>query len=94
MGIKLNDMKNENWWDYEEYKSGVGHEAPNGDWMVCEKPNAGAIAVEGERRGYEKAMKEVRDAVIPTAASLTLYNRQGQEETIDVYYVPKSFFYK
>jgi hypothetical protein len=58
------------------------------DYAACaDADDVRKIVTEAERRGYEKAMKEVREAVIPTAATLTLAN----EETIDVYYIPKSF---
>lgn len=68
------------WWESEDYLGGITNE----DEAKMIVPR---IITEAERRGYEKAMKEVREAVIPTAATLTLAN----EETIDVYYIPKSF---
>lgn len=83
-------MTNEKWWEDKPYCDQETHfYAPAGARMLSRGwgYDLKAIVLEAERRGYEKAMKEVREAVIPTAATLTLAN----EETIDVYYIPKSF---
>ena len=85
-------MTNEKWWwhdkDFEMFWGGC--------FECCEYEKLlekiERIATEAERRGYEKAMKKVREAVIPTAATLTL-SSNGNEETIDVYYIPKFFDY-
>lgn len=89
---------NEKWWEEEKYwvqeADGSSVYPYENVYKLKRQQNIQAIVSEAERRGYERAMKEAREAVIPTVDTLTLYSRQGQEETIDVYYIPKSFFEK
>ena len=52
-----------------------------------------AIVAEAERRGYERAMEEVKKAIITTADAL-LSGGTENEERFEAVIIPKSFFEK
>lgn len=79
---------NEEWW-------GDAIQRPEdwvGDWWI-DPDDMEAIVVEAERRGYERAMEEVREAILTTTDSL-LSPGTETEENFQVVVIPKSFFEK
>ena len=53
--------------------------------------NISLVVSEAERRGYERAMEEVREAVIGTVR-FTVDQGSEKEEDVDTWCIPKSFF--
>lgn len=72
---------NEKWWEEPQYLK-------YDDFSGYCYPNAEAIIAEAERRGYERAMEEVR-----RAADLAIL-AHGEDNIEDVYIIHKSFFEK
>ena len=75
---------NEKWWEAEEYLGAITNE----DEARAIVPS---IVSEAERRGYERAMEEVREAVIGTVR-FTVDQGSEKEEDVDTWCIPKSFF--
>ena len=85
-------MTNEKWW---KPIANEMSEATFDDAMFWKERDfyISKIVAEAERRGYERAMEEVKKAIITTADAL-LSGGTENEERFEAVIIPKSFFEK
>lgn len=80
-------MTDENWW--QKFVT----LATGGSYSFIRTEYIPEIIAEAERRGYERAMEEVKKAIITTADAL-LSGGTENEERFEAVIIPKSVFEK